>query len=88
MYMNSNNNQPPNKYDLIRKKSNLLYIHEIEDLDMGNCPICYEKIKMFTFDEENDEIKPKPNVINTPCGHSFCYECLSKHLEKKKQRTR
>lgn len=53
----------------------------IKKVDFGNCPICYEDIQVLQFD--NDYIKPKKNMTTTPCGHSFCYNCLAKHLEKK-----
>lgn len=53
----------------------------LKKIDLGCCPICYENIDVLQYD--NDKIKPKSNMTTTPCGHSFCYECLSKHLEKK-----
>ncbi len=65
----------------IKKNTNLLFLHEVEDLEMGTCPICYEPINTVCHDGK--ELKPKPNVITTPCGHSFCFTCLSKHLENK-----
>ena len=56
---------------------------ELNLLDIGNCPICYEKLQFLKYDEEEEEIKPNPNVVTTPCGHSFCFTCLSKHLALK-----
>lgn len=56
---------------------------ELNVLDVGNCPICYEKLQFLKYDEEEKKIKPNPNVVTTPCGHSFCFDCLSKHLALK-----
>ena len=53
----------------------------LEKLDFGNCPICYEDIKVLQYN--NSESKPQSNLTTTPCGHSFCYDCLEKHLNKK-----
>jgi hypothetical protein len=55
--------------------------HNLEKIDFGNCPICYEDIKVLQYNDS--ETKPQSNMTTTPCGHSFCYECLSKHLERK-----
>ena len=56
---------------------------ELNVLDVGNCPICYEKLQFLKYDKEEEKIKPNPNVVTTPCGHSFCFDCLSKHLALK-----
>ena len=53
----------------------------LDKIDFGSCPICYEDINVLQYN--NSETKPKSNMTTTPCGHSFCYECLSKHLEGK-----
>lgn len=55
--------------------------YNLEKIDFGNCPICYEDIKVLQYNDS--ETKPQSNMTTTPCGHSFCYECLSKHLERK-----
>ena len=60
--------------------SNLISKNELNDLEIGKCPICYDSLKLIII--ENDEIKANSNVTTTPCSHSFCYKCLSKHLEK------
>ena len=62
---------------------NKISMDELNVLDMGNCPICYEKLQFLKYDEKEEKIKPNPNVVTTPCGHSFCFTCLSKHLENK-----
>jgi hypothetical protein len=54
-----------------------------ENVEFGKCPICYDAIKLINV--EDGEIKANPNVTTTPCGHSFCYKCLNKHLGKKEQ---
>lgn len=69
------------KLESLKKNSHLMFLHEVEDLEMGTCPICYEPINSVVY--VNEELKPKPNIITTPCGHSFCFKCLSKHLENK-----
>ena len=56
---------------------------ELNVLDVGNCPICYEKLQFLKYDEKEEKIKPNPNVVTTQCGHSFCFTCLSKHLALK-----
>jgi len=56
---------------------------ELNEIDTGVCPICYEKLRFLKYDEEEEEIKPTSNVVTTPCGHSFCFKCLSKHLDRK-----
>ena len=53
----------------------------LKKVELGTCPICYEDIEVLQFN--NDTVKPKKNMATTPCGHSFCFECLSKHLERK-----
>lgn len=58
-------------------------LEEIDTLDLGACPICYEKLQFLKYDEEDKELKPNPNVVTTPCGHSFCFTCLSTHIERK-----
>ena len=55
---------------------------ELNTLDTGVCPICYEKLHFLKYDDEEEEIKPVTNVVTTPCGHSFCFKCLSKHLDR------
>ncbi len=60
---------------------NKISIDELNNTDVGHCPICYEKLKVIIY--ENNEIKANPNITTTPCGHSFCFKCLSKHLETK-----
>ena len=64
-----------------KKNSNLIFKDELGELEFGKCPICYDAIKLIYV--EQGELKPNPNVTTTPCGHSFCYKCLNKHLEKK-----
>lgn len=66
---------------LKKKSSNLIFKDELGQVEFGKCPICYDPIKLICV--ENGEIKANPNVTTTPCGHSFCYKCLNKHLEKK-----
>jgi hypothetical protein len=56
---------------------------ELNVLDVGNCPICYEKLQFLKYDEKEKKLKPNPNVVTTPCGHSFCFTCLAKHLALK-----
>jgi len=56
---------------------------ELNVLDVGNCPICYEKLQFLKYDEKEEKIKPNPNVVTTQCGHSFCFTCLSKHFALK-----
>jgi len=56
---------------------------ELNTMDTGVCPICYEKLHFLKYDDEEEEIKPVTNVVTTPCGHSFCFKCLSKHLDRK-----
>jgi len=68
------------KIDVLSNK-NLLTDENNEKLDFGNCPICYEKIVMIK--SEGGEIKPNHNISVTPCNHAFCFNCLSRHLEKK-----
>ena len=65
---------------ITRRSSSLLYKEDLENIDIGKCPICYDTIKILRI--VDGEIKPNPNVTTTPCNHSFCYKCLSKHLEK------
>jgi hypothetical protein len=84
MFSDEDSDQPStllSKIENLKKNSNLLFLHEIEDLEMGTCPICYEPIN--TVSHDGKELKPRPNVTTTPCGHSFCFTCLSKHLENK-----
>ena len=66
--------------NLITTRSSLLYKEDLANIDIGKCPICYDTIKILKI--VDGEIKPNPNVTTTPCNHSFCYNCLSKHLEK------
>ena len=66
---------------LSKKSSNLIFKDELGEIEFGKCPICYDAIKLILI--ENEEIKANPNVTTTPCGHSFCYKCLNKHLENK-----
>ena len=56
---------------------------ELNTIDTGVCPICYEKLHFLKYDKEEEEIKPKSNIVTTPCGHSFCFTCISKHLDRK-----
>lgn len=62
---------------------NKISMDELDTIDTGNCPICYEKLQFLKYDKVEEEIKPHPNVITTPCGHSFCFTCLTTHLERK-----
>lgn len=56
---------------------------ELNILDTGVCPICYEKLHFLKYDDVEEEIKPVSNVVTTPCGHSFCFKCISTHLDGK-----
>lgn len=56
-------------------------LDEISDIGVGNCPICYETLRPMIY--ENDTFKANPNITTTPCGHTFCYTCLSTHLDTK-----
>ena len=58
-------------------------LEEIDTLDLGACPICYEKLQFLKYDKEEKKVKPNPNIVTTQCGHSFCFECLSTHIERK-----
>jgi len=77
MINNSDNIDKAIQDDLIQ----LSVKQNLEKIDFGSCPICYEDITVLQYD--NNKTKPRANMTTTPCGHSFCYECLSKHLEKK-----
>ena len=66
----------------ISSQNNMISTEELEATDYGNCPICYEEIKLITYDDKEKKIKPNTNTTTTPCGHTFCFDCLSKHLEK------
>jgi hypothetical protein len=65
----------------ISAQEDVITMDELNETDVGKCPICYETLKPMIY--ENDAFKANPNITTTPCGHTFCYRCLSKHLETK-----